>query len=143
MIWRFGEFEVDVPLFQLRRGDTPLKLERLVFDLLLYLIEERRRVVLRHELIVRLWPRETVVPTALARVVSTLRSALADDALHPRYIETIRGRGYRFVHPVQCLAAPAREEPPLGAPAPDPTWAVRMDPGRGTYESDGPASRGQ
>ena len=77
MIWRFGEFEVDVPLFQLRRGDTPLKLERLVFDLLLYLIEERRRVVLRHELIVRLWPRETVVPTALARVVSTLRSALS------------------------------------------------------------------
>ena len=92
MIWRFGEFEVDVPLFQLRRGDTPLKLERLVFDLLLYLIEERRRVVLRHELIVRLWPRETVVPTALARVVSTLPHRREKSRRWARPLRTRPGR---------------------------------------------------
>lgn len=103
MIWQFGEFDVDVPLFQLTRAGVPVKLERLVFDLLLYLIEERRRVVMRHELYARLWPCQTVVDTALARVVSMLRTALDDDASRPRYVETIRGRGYRFVHPVHWL----------------------------------------
>jgi DNA-binding winged helix-turn-helix (wHTH) protein len=111
VIFRFGEFDVDMALFQLSRGHVPVRLERLVFDLMVYLIEERRRVVLRHQLVARLWPRETVAPTGLARVVSTLRTALGDDAIRPCYIETIRGRGYRFIHPVSELREPAPAEP--------------------------------
>lgn len=104
VIWRFAEFDVDVSLFQLRRGDVPVKLQPQVFDLMLYLIEERRRVVLRHELYARLWPHVAVSHTALPRVVSTLRTALGDEALLPRYIQTVRRRGYRFVYPVQSVA---------------------------------------
>ena len=56
MIYRFGDYELDTQLFELRSAGTPLPLEPKVFDLLTHLIRHRDRVVTKQELLTRLWP---------------------------------------------------------------------------------------
>ena len=120
--WSFGEFEVSEALFCLLRTGHPVPLEPRAFDVLLHLIRHRERVVARAELLRALWPGVVVRGTVVGRLINGLRTALRDDARRPRYIETLRGRGFRFVHPVQAapLVAPstALADPPLAIELP-------------------------
>ena len=80
-------------------------------DLLFLLASEPNRVFLKEEIYGRLWPGVTVGEDSLARCVSKLRKALADDAEAPRFVETVAKRGYRLIAPVEAVRiAPGRPE---------------------------------
>src|SRR5215468_11157442 len=93
----FGPFEIDAQSrLLLRSGETvPLTLK--AFDTLLYLVENRDRVVDRNELMRAVWPDTAVEENNVSQAISALRKALADDPDEPRYVQTLPRRGYRFV----------------------------------------------
>lgn len=107
----FGPFELELRSGQLRKGNVRIRLQDLPFRLLLILIEEPGEVITRQELQARLWDAGTFVDFdhSLNTAVSKLRSALADNAARPRYIETVGRRGYRFIGQI---AAPDRDAAP-------------------------------
>jgi TolB-like protein/Tfp pilus assembly protein PilF len=111
-IIRFGEYEADLPAGHLRRRGVRVRLRGQAFDVLSLLLERAGQVVTREELRRRLWPDEVFVDfdnnlnTAMAR----LREALHDSPEHPRFIETLPKRGYRFIADLTHTGG-ARERP--------------------------------
>ena len=104
---RFGAFEVDLRTPELRKGDVRIKVQEQPFQVLSVLLERPGELVTRDELQRRLWPAETFVDfdVGLNTAIKKLRDALGDSAEHPRYIETIPRRGYRFIYPLNGAAA--------------------------------------
>jgi DNA-binding winged helix-turn-helix (wHTH) protein/Tfp pilus assembly protein PilF len=95
MRFSFGRFELDEQARALRLDDADQQLQPLVFDLLVYLIRHRDRVVPKDELLSELWDGATVTDGSLQRAVSLLRTALrAGDMEHA--VQTFARRGYRF-----------------------------------------------
>ena len=128
--YRFGEFELDPAAFELRRNGQPVKLERRPFDLLALLVRQPGRVVPRDEIIAALWPANVIVDfdSGLNTLVRKVRNALEDSPDDPRFIETVQGRGYRFVAPLRdatgvvagataAIVAPADAKPATAVPA--------------------------
>jgi DNA-binding winged helix-turn-helix (wHTH) protein/tetratricopeptide (TPR) repeat protein len=116
-VFCFGEFELDEQLYELRRRGESLGVQPRVFDVVLHLIEHRDRVVSKDELLGSHWP-EHVSESVLPRCIAAARRALGDDADGSRYIQTLHGRGYRFVAEVveRAESTPARvEEPGAGS----------------------------
>ena len=108
MTYRFGSFVLDVDRRELRRGDREVPLQPRVFSLLLFLVEQRDRAVLKEELLETLWPDVTVTESSLERAVSLLRTTLTTGGLSDA-IETDTGHGYRFVEAVETGEALALE----------------------------------
>ncbi len=108
----FGEYELDERLYELRRRGAIVKIEPKVFDVLAYLVRHRDRVVPKEELLGKLWPDEFVSDSVLPRCVTAARKAVGDDANRQRVIQTVHGRGYRFVAALDESAAVDRR---LGA----------------------------
>ena len=106
---RFGPYELDLQAHDLRKGGVRIKLQDQPFQILATLLERPGEVVSREELQKRLWPADTFVDfdLSLNSAVKKLRQALNDDAENPRYIETLYRRGYRFIGPLNDLAAQA------------------------------------
>jgi DNA-binding winged helix-turn-helix (wHTH) protein len=123
MRYVFGDYTLDLQRYTLHRAGQPIHLERLAFDVLVYLLQHRERVVSRQELNEALWSGAFVSDHALNRCISDVRGALADNVQTPRYIQTVRGRGYRFVGAVEedALPPPVAPEGPLVSPPPAPT----------------------
>ena len=109
MVYVFGDCELDERRYVLRRAGERVELEPKVFEVLAYLIRHNDRVVPRRELLDELWPDRIVGEWSLTRSISVARKALRDNAGEQRVIQTLYGRGYRFV-------ARVRERP---ARAPD------------------------
>jgi DNA-binding winged helix-turn-helix (wHTH) protein len=105
--YRFGVFEADAGIGELRRDGVKVKLQEQPFQILLAMLERPGNVVTREELIQRLWPPDTFVDFdhSLNVAIKKLREALRDDADNPRFIETKPRRGYRFIAPVQTVEA--------------------------------------
>ena len=101
LIYKFDEFEIDVPNRQLRRGDTPVVMPAKAFDLLLALVENKGRLIEKDELLSRVWNDQIVEESNLTVQVSQIRKALGEKRQNPRYIETVPGYGYRFVGDVE------------------------------------------
>lgn len=101
MIYRFDEFSINTGLYELSRQDQPLPLEPLAFDLLVYLIQHRDRVVARDELLDKLWPGKVVTDAALAARMKDTRKAIGDSGQRQQFIKTIHGRGYQFVAEIE------------------------------------------
>ena len=97
---RFGIFTVDTDQKVLLRNGTPLPLAPKVFETLLILVENGGRIVEKEVLMKRLWPDTFVEESNLTFNIQQLRKALGDDARHPRFIETVARRGYRFIAPL-------------------------------------------
>lgn len=93
----FGEFALESELQTLRRGDATVHLAKRPFAVLLFLIENRARVVSRDELLEKFWDGRDVYDDALRKAVGAIRKALDDLEKSPRFIETKRGSGYRFI----------------------------------------------
>ncbi len=93
----FDQFTLDTDIAELRRGTTAVALEPQVFDLLVFLIANRERVVSRDEIINAVWGGRFTSDSAVSTCVKSLRKALQDDGDQQRYIKTLRGRGFRFV----------------------------------------------
>jgi TolB-like protein/DNA-binding winged helix-turn-helix (wHTH) protein/Tfp pilus assembly protein PilF len=96
---RFGAFQVDLSSGELEKHGIKIRLQDQPFHILVMLLERPGEVVTREELRQKLWPVDTFVDfdKGLNSAVLRLRSALADSAENPHYIETLPRRGYRFV----------------------------------------------
>jgi pimeloyl-ACP methyl ester carboxylesterase len=97
VVFRFGDVEVDTEQFEVRRGGVAVAVEPQVFDLLVYLVEHRRRVVTKAELLDRVWGDRFVSESALTSRVRALRRAVGDDGRRQEVVRTVHGRGYQFV----------------------------------------------
>src|SRR5688500_4295112 len=96
---KFGSFELDVRLRELRTGSTRVRLQEQPFEILRLMLERPGDVVTREQLRQRLWPAGTYVDFehGLNAAVKRLRAALGDTADNPRFVETLPRRGYRFI----------------------------------------------
>jgi TolB-like protein/tetratricopeptide (TPR) repeat protein len=117
---RFGDFEVDLPAGELRKGAMKRRLSGQPFQVLAILLERPGEVVRREALQARLWP-DTVVDVDhnLNTAINKIREALNDSAEKPLFIETLPRRGYRFIAPVESVESlrtsiPARGEAASG-----------------------------
>jgi DNA-binding winged helix-turn-helix (wHTH) protein len=107
MIYVFGDCELDTYLYEFRQAGEPLKLEPKVFDVLVYLIESRERVVTKDELLTKLWPNQYISEATLNHAVMSARKATGDSGRLQRVIRTLRGRGYRFVAALEERESPS------------------------------------
>jgi TolB-like protein/DNA-binding winged helix-turn-helix (wHTH) protein/Flp pilus assembly protein TadD len=135
---RFGAFEADLRTCELRKHGLRIKLQDQPFQVLALLLQRPGEMVSREELRQNLWPEDTFVDfdVGLNNAIKRLRDALADAAEHPRYVETLPRRGYRFIAPIEngaasgeavLAVAPAAvdvERPPVPAPKPATELAV-------------------
>ncbi|WP_348262650.1 winged helix-turn-helix domain-containing protein [Telmatobacter sp. DSM 110680] len=99
----FGEdFELDLRPRRLRRGGRVLKLERIPLDILLLLLEHPGEIVTREEIVARVWGTDVFLDTdnSIRGAIRKIRQVLKDDPEQPRFIQTVTGRGYRFIAPV-------------------------------------------
>jgi TolB-like protein/DNA-binding winged helix-turn-helix (wHTH) protein/Flp pilus assembly protein TadD len=118
---RFGAFELDPASGELLKRGVRVRVHDKPLQLLMALLERPGETISRKELQDRLWPGGTFVEfeNGINNAVSRLREILGDSAEHPRYIETLPRRGYRFTAPVESVAAPdLSSSPPAPAPAP-------------------------
>jgi len=97
MIYLFDHFTIDTGQYQLCLDGKTIPTEPLVFDLLVYLIENRERVVGRDELLENLWQGKVVTDSALAARLKDARKALGDSGNKQEFIKTVHGRGYQFI----------------------------------------------
>ena len=102
-MYRFDDFLADPETWRLTRGGQEIHLEPVVLELLIYLIAHRARLVTRQELMDTVWGETVISESALTKAVARLREALDDDPAAPRYLETVRSKGYRFVADVEEL----------------------------------------
>jgi len=93
---QFGEFALDRGTRQLFRANVEVHLGPKAFDLLDLLVTRRPRAVTKAQVRDTLWPRTSVADSNLTSLLTELRSALGDDASHPRFVRTVRGFGYSF-----------------------------------------------
>lgn len=95
--WRWDDFVLDTARYELRRGDTLIKVEPQVFDVLAALVAHHDRLLTKEELLDSVWGGRFVGDAALTSRIKAARRALGDDGESQRYIRTVRGRGYQFV----------------------------------------------
>ena len=110
---RFDDFELDYGRFQLYRRGNPVRLEGLPLQLLMFLVEKRGQLVTREQISGELWSKDVFVDVeqGINTAIRKIRRALGDDAGEPQYLQTVVGRGYRFVAPT------AEEDASAQAPA--------------------------
>jgi TolB-like protein/DNA-binding winged helix-turn-helix (wHTH) protein/Flp pilus assembly protein TadD len=118
----FGAYDFNPYSKELRKEGMRVRLEGQPLAILQLLLERPGELVTREELQKKLWPRDTFVDFehSLNAAVKRLRSALNDSADHPRYIETLARRGYRFVAPVRGFVAEGESEKAVLVPG---QWA--------------------
>jgi DNA-binding winged helix-turn-helix (wHTH) protein/tetratricopeptide (TPR) repeat protein len=106
VLYRLAGFAVDIASLELRDADGQhVEISPLAFDLLVYLIEHRDRVVPKDELFDTLWGNVAVSPSSLSQGIWTVRRALRDTGGAQRVIKNVRGRGYRLVADVETVAS--------------------------------------
>jgi TolB-like protein/DNA-binding winged helix-turn-helix (wHTH) protein len=100
--YRFLDFELDCARHELRRGGAAVKLENLPFDLLVLVVESNGDLVTRERIVERLWGAGIYQDTeqGINTAIRKIRQALQDDPQQPQYLQTVVGRGYRFIAPV-------------------------------------------
>jgi len=103
----FGPFRIDPEQRLLSREDQPIPLSPKAFDLLLFLTERGGQVVLKDDLMKRLWPDTFVEESNLAQHVFQIRKALGERAQDSAYVVTVPGRGYRFAQKVRTIPSAA------------------------------------
>jgi DNA-binding winged helix-turn-helix (wHTH) protein len=97
---KFGDdLELDQRAYELRRAGRPLKLERIPMELLLLLLERRGQLVTREQIIERVWGKDVFLDadTSINSAIRKIRLVLKDDPEQPKFIQTVTGRGYRFI----------------------------------------------
>ncbi len=105
----FPPFQLDVSNEQLWREDETIPLRRKTFAVLRYLVEHAGQLVTKDQLLDTLWAGTAVVDTMPTLCIRELRKALDDDARRPQFIETVHGRGYRFIASITTPPNPSLE----------------------------------
>jgi DNA-binding winged helix-turn-helix (wHTH) protein/tetratricopeptide (TPR) repeat protein len=101
MHYVFGECHLDTERYVLYRAERLVHLRAKVFDVLVYLLTHRDRVISKDELRDQLWAGQVVGDAALSSCIKAVRQAVGDDGRAQRIIATVHGRGYRFIAPVE------------------------------------------
>ena len=101
MILSFGDYEIDVERRELRRAKTLVHVEPQVFDLLVYLVENRNRVVSKEDLIASVWGGRIISDSTLTSRINAARNAIGDSGQDKKLIRTIARKGLRFVGTVR------------------------------------------
>jgi DNA-binding winged helix-turn-helix (wHTH) protein/tetratricopeptide (TPR) repeat protein len=106
-----GDIELDLGRYELRRFGRRVKLEKKPMELLIFLVGRREQLVSRSEIVAKLWRSDLFVDTEpnINNIVRKIRTALGDDSAKPRYLETVVGKGYRFIGPVHVMDAHYRQ----------------------------------
>jgi len=127
-ILKFGEgFELDRIAYELRRAGRPQKLERIPMDILFLFVDRRGQLVTRDEIIERIWGKGVFLDTdnGINAAISKIRQALRDDPENPTSIQTVKGKGYRFIAAVTEVGgadSPTAASEPETPPAPPPEY---------------------
>jgi adenylate cyclase len=116
MRYQFNQFEIDTLQFKLICADKTLAVEPKDFDLLVYLVKNRHRLVTRDEIFANVWQGHIVGEATLSNHIKTVRKILGDNGDEQSVIATLRGRGYQFVAETQEI--PHSKEAVLTTPAP-------------------------
>jgi DNA-binding winged helix-turn-helix (wHTH) protein/tetratricopeptide (TPR) repeat protein len=101
------EIELDLGRYELRRRGRRVKLEKKPMELLIFLVGRREQLVSRKDIVTKLWRSDLFIDTEpnINNVVRKIRTALGDDSTKPRFLETVVGKGYRFIGPVRVMDA--------------------------------------
>jgi TolB-like protein/DNA-binding winged helix-turn-helix (wHTH) protein len=150
---------IDLAPRRVKRGEAVIRLKSLSFDLLVALVRAAPDLLSFEQLSERVWPGLVITPETIVQRVKLLRSALGDDPHAPRYIEGVRGRGYRMVAEVRAqterqsvreiIVAPSlketKEDESLNAPAgiAPPEAATPSSPSATPYAPSRPARWGR
>jgi DNA-binding winged helix-turn-helix (wHTH) protein/TolB-like protein/tetratricopeptide (TPR) repeat protein len=130
--YQVAGYTIDTALYRVSNGGVAIPVEPKVFDLLVYLIRHRERVLSREELFQQVWDGREVSDTTLSNHVKSARKILGDSGELQRTILTIRGRGYQFIAPVAELAGvenPKEAREPVAAePARKPRRPIWLMP---------------
>jgi TolB-like protein/DNA-binding winged helix-turn-helix (wHTH) protein len=115
-VFKFGDFKLDSDRFELYRAGRALKLERKPMELLVLLAAKNGNLVTRTEIAERLWGSEVFVDTehGINTAIRKIREVLNDDPVQSRFVQTVTGKGYRFIGSIvelpTVVPAPAEEE---------------------------------
>ncbi len=101
-----GEIELDLGRYELRRGGRRIKLEKKPMELLIFLVQRREQLVSREEIQARLWHTDLFIDTErnINNIVRKIRRAVGDDSAKQRFLETVVGKGYRFVGSIRVIS---------------------------------------
>jgi DNA-binding winged helix-turn-helix (wHTH) protein len=157
---RLGDaLELDRRAYELRRSGRSLRLERIPMELLLLLVERRGELVTRQEIIEKIWGKDVFLDTdsSINAAIRKIRQALKDDPERPLFVQTITGKGYRFVAAVEKSDLPSIEKKaefeeaarPEGTPQPLPRQNApafcrsrwKLPAGRDSRRESSPVSR--
>src|SRR5919199_5383210 len=119
MRYVFGDYRLDTQHYELRYRNQPIKLRPKVFNVLSYLIAHRDRVVSKDELLEQVWPNQFIGDGSLNACLMAVRKAVGDNGKVQHCIQTLHGRGYRFIAGVEEHAedTPPHAEHVVLAPA--------------------------
>ncbi len=126
---RIRDVVLDVAAYEVRRDGRAVRLERQPMDLLILLVRRRGQLVTRAEIVDALWGKDVFVDveTGVHTAIRKIRQALRDPADAPAFIETVPGKGYRFIAPVEVLL-PEAVTPPATSSASAPTSGAAATP---------------
>jgi DNA-binding winged helix-turn-helix (wHTH) protein len=116
----FGDLSLDPIRFELSRSGELIEIKPKVLDLLVYLIQHRDRLVTKDELLDNFWADTAISEGSLTNLIYELRAAVGDDAQRQVVIETVRGRGFRFVAEVYPFSGETSAESKLQMPTSRP-----------------------
>ncbi len=122
VIYSFGDCELDLTRFELRRSGVVQPIEPQVFDVLAVLLRERDRVMSKNDLLDSVWGNRFVSESALTSRIKAARRAIGDDGHAQRMIRTVHGRGYQLVGQVTETTF----EPPEALPEGPPQQQIRF-----------------
>lgn len=123
-VYNFADFRLDTGEKSLLRGANRVPLTPKVYDTLEIFVENAGRLLEKDELMQRLWQGQFVEESNLTSNIKTLRKALGDDAAHPKFIETVSRRGYRFIAEVRKVS---NNKDPVSDPARTPSERTRSN----------------
>ena len=141
MRYVFGDYLLDTQRYELWRRGEQGKVRPKVFEVLVYLLRHRHRVVTKDELLAQLWPNQFIGDGSLNACLMAVRRAVGDNGQVQRCIQTLHGRGYRFIAAVEehaedtpqsaelVVLAPAQTTlQPDGCPVPPESSPAQADP---------------
>src|ERR1700760_1771780 len=108
MLFGFGDYEIDVERRELSRAGSPVHVEPQAFDLLVYLGQNRDRVVSKDDLIASVWGGRVISDSTLTSRINAARTAVGDSGRQQNLIRTIPRKGLRFVGAVDTPADDSR-----------------------------------
>jgi DNA-binding winged helix-turn-helix (wHTH) protein len=105
--FRFGSFELDLTAYVLRAQGEAVRLEKIPMEVLILLVQRAGMLVERSDIVAAVWGSGVFVEqeAAVNTAVRKIRQMLSDDASAPRFVQTVVGKGYRFMAPVESLTA--------------------------------------